>query len=63
MRRSRLSLAVMLLLVGLFWIGQGSGIIGGSVMSGTAFWAAVGVFLVALAIAIVVRESRPASRK
>jgi hypothetical protein len=46
MPRSRLIIAAVLLLVGLFWIGQGSGLIPGSAMSGQSFWAIVGVVLV-----------------
>ena len=53
MRSSRLGVATILLLVGLLWIGQGSGLIGGSVMSGSPFWAAVGILLVIGAGAIV----------
>jgi hypothetical protein len=58
MRLSRLIVAAVLLVVGLVWIGQGSGAIAGSAMSGTSFWAAAGVVLVILALVIVVRERR-----
>ena len=53
MRSSRLAVAAILLVVGLLWIGQGSGAIGGSVMSGSPFWAAVGIGFVIGAGAIV----------
>jgi len=56
MRRSRLLVAVILLLVGLFWIGQGSGMIAGSAMSGSSFWAVVGIVLVVGGLVIGVRE-------
>ncbi len=56
MRRSRAIIAAVLLLVGLVWIGQGTGRIGGGAMSGVLFWAAAGVALVVVALAIVVRE-------
>ena len=62
MRPSRLVVAVILALIGLVWIGQGSGMLGGSAMSGSPFWAVVGIVLIALAVAIVVRERRPAAR-
>ena len=62
MRRSRLVIAIILALVGLAWIGQGLDIIKGSAMSGTSFWAFVGVVLLVLAGVILVRERRiPAS--
>ena len=62
MRPSRLVVAVVLALIGLVWIGQGSGMLGGSAMSGSPFWAVVGIVLIALAVAIVVRERRSAAR-
>ncbi|HSS35629.1 MAG TPA: hypothetical protein VLR93_05090 [Patescibacteria group bacterium] len=62
MRPSRLVVAVILALIGLVWIGQGSGMLGGSAMSGSPFWAVVGIVLIALAVAIVVRERRSAAR-
>lgn len=52
MGRPRLILALVLALVGLVWIGQGLGFIGGSVMTGDPFWAVVGAVLVALALVI-----------
>ena len=62
MRMPRLVVALFLSLVGLVWIGQGIGLIGGSVMSGSPFWAAVGIVLIGIAVAIVVRERRLATR-
>jgi len=58
MRRSRLVIAVLLALVGLAWIGQGLDLVKGSGMSGSSFWAIVGLVLVALAGLILVRERR-----
>jgi hypothetical protein len=52
MGRPRLILALVVALVGLVWIGQGLGLIGGSVMTGDPFWAGVGAVLVALALVI-----------
>jgi hypothetical protein len=52
MGRPRRVLALVLALVGLVWIGQGLGLIGGSVMTGDPFWAGVGAALLALALVI-----------
>ena len=62
MRTSRLVLAVILALVGIVWIGQGSGAIAGSAMSGSNFWAVVGVVLLLAAAAIVVLERMRSTR-
>lgn len=65
MRASRLVIAVILGLLGLVWLGQGLGYIGGSFMSGSQLWATIGTLLLVVAVAIVVleaRRSRPASR-
>lgn len=58
MRTSRLFIALLAALVGGIWLGQGLGFIGGSFMTGSAFWAVVGVVLLALAAVIVVVEVR-----
>jgi glucose dehydrogenase len=58
MRRSRLVIALVLFLAGLAWIGQGSGVIKGSAMSGSSFWGITGVVLVVAAVAILVNERR-----
>ena len=57
----RMIVGVIALLVGAVWIGQGLGLIGGSAMSGSAFWAVVGVFLVALAAWLLWTGSRRAA--
>ncbi len=62
MRASRLVIAAIVGLIGLAWIGQGSGLIAGSVMSGSTFWLIVGVALVVIAAAILVRERRLSPR-
>ena len=59
MRPSRLVLAALFALVGLVWIGQGIGAIGGSVMTGSPFWAVVGAVLIVVAVVILVIERRP----
>jgi hypothetical protein len=54
----RTIIAVVLFLLGAVWIGQGTGVIGGSAMSGSSFWAIVGAVLVIVAAAIVVTGRR-----
>jgi hypothetical protein len=44
--RARLVIGVVLCLVGVVWVGQGVGLIGGSFMSGQAFWAVVGAVFI-----------------
>jgi hypothetical protein len=63
MRPSRIVVAAVMFLVGLVWIGQGTGRIAGSAMSGVSFWAAVGVVLVVLAVGVVAREWWLTSRR
>ncbi|MFI5226689.1 MAG: hypothetical protein ACHQ3P_08445 [Candidatus Limnocylindrales bacterium] len=60
MRPPRLIVAAIVALVGLAWIGQGSGAIGGSAMSGNSFWEYVGVALIAVAAVLFVVEVRHA---
>jgi hypothetical protein len=62
MRRPRIALSIALGLVGAVWLGQGLGQIGGSVMTGSSFWAFAGVVLLVLAIVLLVRERRRAHR-
>ncbi|HLY14633.1 MAG TPA: hypothetical protein VKR24_09795 [Candidatus Limnocylindrales bacterium] len=59
MRRSRLAMAIILALVGLVWIGQGTALIkGSSAMTGSSFWAVIGAVLIALAVVVLFRERR-----
>jgi hypothetical protein len=58
LRPTRLVIAVVLALVGLLWLGQGLGLIGGSIMTGSAFWAVAGGLLLVAAGAIAVAERR-----
>jgi hypothetical protein len=58
MRRSRLVIALVLALLGLVWVGQGIGLIGGSVMTGSGFWGVVGAILVVVALMLVGLEVR-----
>jgi hypothetical protein len=64
MRKSRLALAAVLLIVGALWIGQGSGAVAGSAMSGQSMWTLVGGVLVVVALVVAIRElrRRPAGR-
>jgi hypothetical protein len=62
MRRPSLIGAVLVALVGLVWLGQGTGLIGGSVMSGSSFWAVVGAVLLVAAAILVAREVRRAAK-
>jgi len=43
---TRLVIGVVLVVVGFVWFGQGIGLIGGSFMTGEAFWAVMGVFAI-----------------
>jgi hypothetical protein len=60
MRVPRLVLAVVVGLLGLAWLGQGLGYIGGSFMSGSQFWATIGMVLVVVAAALLFLEARHA---
>jgi hypothetical protein len=51
--RPLLLVAGILILLGLAWAGQGSGVIGGSAMSGSSFWLAVGVVLLLVGLGVV----------
>lgn len=64
MRRSRLAAAAVLLLLGVLWIGQGSGTVAGSAMSGQSSWAFVGAVLAVGGLAIGAWEliRRPGGR-
>jgi hypothetical protein len=59
--RTRWIAAALLALVGLTFIGQGLGYIGGSAMSGSSFWAVVGAILVVVAafVAWTTFKARP----
>lgn len=50
MQRTRLVIGAVLALVGALWLGQGLGIVPGSFMTGSQFWAVAGI--VALAVGI-----------
>ena len=58
--RARVVVAVVMLVIGLVWIGQGVGLIGGSFMTGEALWAVIGAAVILLAVALLqgVRRER-----
>lgn len=45
-------------LIGLVWIGQGLGLIGGGFMSGNGMWAVIGLVMAVIGGLIVVRALR-----
>ena len=47
-------IGVVLCLVGLVWLGQGIGLIGGSFMTGEALWAVIGAVALVFGIALLV---------
>jgi len=49
---------VLVALVGLLWTLQGTGVLGGSAMSGVAFWAVVGVVLIIAGVGLYVLGER-----
>jgi hypothetical protein len=58
----RLGVSIVMLLVGLLWIGQGTGMVGGSAMSSQSIWALIGAVLV-VAAAGVAWTARRTARK
>jgi hypothetical protein len=58
MHRARAIVAFILIAAGLVWVGQGSGLIPGSFMTGDPTWAWIGAALVVVGIAIAAVEIR-----
>lgn len=59
--RARIVIAIVLVVVGLVWVGQGVGLIHGSFMTGQAVWAVIGGIAILFALALlqsVQRERR-----
>jgi hypothetical protein len=50
--RNRWIVAGVIIAIGLIWIGQGSGVLPGSLMSGDPRWALIGAVLVAVGIVV-----------
>jgi hypothetical protein len=61
MNPTRLAVSIVMLVVGLLWIGQGTGTLGGSPMSGQSMWAVIGAVLI-VAAAFVAWSARRAGR-
>ena len=49
-------LGVVCFLVGTLWFGQGIGVVGGSSMTGSAFWAIVGAPLAVFGVVLFTRR-------
>ncbi len=62
MKPFRLAISIVLLLVGLLWIGQGLGMLGGNAMSGQSIWALIGIVLVVVAAGVAWTARRTAHR-
>lgn len=60
MKPFRLAISIVLLLLGVAWIGQGTGLLGGSAMSNQSIWALIGVVLVVVAAGVAWTARRPA---
>jgi hypothetical protein len=63
MRPARVIIAILLGIAGVVWFLQGIGILPGTVMSGSAFWAIAGLVVLAgaaLVIAVELRRRRSA---
>ncbi len=51
--RTRVVIAVILIVVGAVWIGQGVGVIHGSFMTGESVWAVIGALAVLFGLALL----------
>ena len=58
MRPARVVIAILLALVGAVWTLQGLGVIGGTGMSGTLFWAGAGIAIIVGAGVVLATELR-----
>ena len=52
MRLTGTIIGIMLILVGIVWVLQGSGLIGGSLMSGQSFWLEIGIVLAIIGLGV-----------
>ena len=50
---ARVIFGVLMCAVGVVWLGQGTGLIKGSFMTGEALWAVIGAVLLALGLALL----------
>ena len=53
-----LVVGALIALIGLVWIGQGVGLIGGGFMSGNGMWAVIGLVLLVIGGLLVIRALR-----
>ncbi|MEP7241032.1 MAG: hypothetical protein ABI697_09120 [Devosia sp.] len=60
MRRTGRIVGIIFVVVGLFWVLQGSNVIGGSVMSGQSLWLYVGIALAIVGAVVAVVSWRRA---
>lgn len=58
MRLTLVVLAIVMVLTGLAWLGQGLGFIAGSFMSGDETWAIIGSIVAGVGLGLLVREWR-----
>ena len=56
-------LGALLVIVGVVWIGQGLGLIHGSSMTGSAFWAVIGSLSVIVGLALLGAHTHLARRR
>ncbi|MBO0683343.1 MAG: hypothetical protein J2P45_09325 [Candidatus Dormibacteraeota bacterium] len=63
MRWAAAVLGVILVLVGLVWIGQGFGVVKGSVMTGNPMWAWIGIVVAVVGVAVIVLGVRRPARR
>ncbi len=52
------AVGVVIALLGLVWVGQGTGLIGGSAMTGSQLWLVNGLIAVAVGIGLLVVAAR-----
>ena len=62
MKTFQLVAGAVLVLPGLVWFLQGTGVLGGSAMSGSSLWAVVGPVVALVGVVLVVAGRRPARR-
>ena len=58
MAKVKRPLAAVLAVLGLVWLGQGIGLIGGSFMSGDPLWAVIGASLIVTALVLTASGRR-----
>lgn len=54
----RRTIAILAVIVGLVWTGQGIGLIGGSFMTGETVWALIGPVVAVVGILVILRTRR-----